>query len=354
MKILLRVVLALVLLLGLFAGYLAIAPAAIDPVAWDPPVAAEMTGVLAPNELLRSATLIASGKIDGPEDVETDAQGRVYAGTNDGKVMRVVGDGVEVFADTGGRPLGLDFAPSGALIVADAIKGLLSISPEGQVTTLVDAVDGVKFGFTDDVAVASDGVMYFSDASDKFGFGDHMLDLLEGRAHGRLIKYDPASKTATTLAGELHFANGVALSRDESFVVVNETYRYRIARHWLKGPKAGTTETLLDGLPGFPDGIAQSGRGTFWVAMFTVRNPAGDFLAPRPLLKTMVANLPRALWPKPERYGLLLEIDEDGKILRSLHDPGGEVVTEVTSAHERDGAVYIGHLHRDRITKIAL
>ena len=127
MKVLLRLVLALVLLLGLFAGYLVIAPAAIDPVAWDPPAAPEMTGVLAPNELLRSATLIASGKIDGPEDVETDAQGRVYAGTNDGKVLRVVGDGVEVFADTGGRPLGLDFAPSGALIVADAIKGLLSI-----------------------------------------------------------------------------------------------------------------------------------------------------------------------------------------------------------------------------------
>lgn len=354
MKFLLRLVLALVLLLGLFAGYLALAPAPIDPLAWDPPAVPEFAGPLAPNELLRGASLIGVGKIDGPEDVETDAQGRVYAGTNDGKVVRVVGDGLEVFADTGGRPLGLDFAPSGELYVADAKKGLLSISPEGQVTTLVDAVDGIRLGFTDDVAVASDGVVYFSDASDKFGFGDHMLDLLEGRAHGRLIKYDPRSKQATTLVGELHFANGVALSRDESFVAVSETYRFRVVRHWLRGPKAGTTETLVEGLPGFPDGIAQSGRGTIWVAMFTVRNPAGDFLAPRPLLKKMVANLPRALWPKPEPYGLLIEIGEDGAILRSLHDPTGEVVHQVTSAHERDGAVYIGHLHRDRITKLAL
>jgi sugar lactone lactonase YvrE len=353
-KLLLRVVSLLLLGLGLVAAYLALAPAPIDPVAWEPPPAPAMTGPLAPNERLAGATLLAVGAIDGPEDVETDAQGRVYGGTNAGEVLRLDGDKLEVFATTGGRPLGLAFAPSGALIVADAKRGLLSVSPEGEVTTLVDTVDGVRLGFTDDVAVAADGTIYFTDASDKFGFGDHMLDLLEGRAHGRLIKYDPQTRTATTLVKDLHFANGVALSRDESFVAVNETYRYRISRHWLKGPKAGTTDVLIADLPGFPDGVAQSGRGTFWIAMFTVRNAAGDFLAPRPLLKKMVANLPRALWPKPAPYGLVIEIDEDGQVLQSLHDPSGTSVHQVTSVHERDGALYLGHLHRDRISKVAL
>lgn len=357
MKFLLRLVLVLILLLGLFAGYLAVAPSAIDPLAWEPPPVPALAGPLAPNQRLADATLLAVGKIDGPEDPETDAQGRLYGGTNRGEVVRVDGDAVEVFAQTGGRPLGLDFAPSGALIVADAKKGLLSIAPDGAVTTLIDAatgVDGVRLGFTDDVAVASDGTIYFSDASDKFGFGDHLLDMLEGRPHGRLIAYDPASAKATVLARDLYFANGVALSRDESFVAINETYRYRVTRHWLKGPKAGTTEVMLEGLPGFPDGISQSGRGTFWVAMFTVRNAAGDFLATRPLLSRMVANLPRALWPKPEPYGLAIEIDEDGTILRSLHDPSGAQVQQVTAVHERDGTLYLGHLHRDRITKLAL
>lgn len=354
MKLLLRLLLVVVLLLGLFAAYLALAPSAIDPVAWDPPAAPALTGPLAPNELLREASLIAAGKIDGPEDVESDAQGRLYGGTNKGEVVRVSGETLEVIANTGGRPLGLDFAPSGALIVADAIKGLLSISPEGQVTTLADSEGGVRFGFTDDVVVASDGAIYFSDASDVFGFGDHLLDMLEGKPHGRLLKYDPQTKATTALLKDLYFANGVALSRDESFVAVNETYRYRVTRYWLKGPKAGTSEVLVEGLPGFPDGISQSGRGTFWVAMFTVRSSAGDFLSPRPLLKRMVANLPRALWPAPDHYGLLLEIDEAGTILRSLHDTTGSVVEQVTSAHELGGAVYIGHLHRDRISKIAL
>lgn len=345
------------LVLGLLLAvsvFLAVKPAPIDAAAWDPPAVPEFAGPLAPNSRLAAAVAIGAGVIDGPEDVETDAQGRVYAGTNAGTIVRVEGEAVTTFATTGGRPLGLDFAPDGALIVADAIKGLLSVASDGTITTLCDEVEGVKLGFTDDVAVARDGKIYFSDASVKFGFGDHMLDLLEGRAHGKLAVYDPAVRGCKLLLGDLFFANGVALSRAEDFVIVNETYRYRVTRYWLAGPKAGTAEVFVDGLPGFPDGVAASGRGTFWVAMFTVRNPAGDFLAPRPLLKKMVANLPRALWPKPAPYGLIIEVDERGQLVQSLHDPEGTRVQEVTSVHERDGALYLGHLHRDRIDRLTL
>lgn len=347
----------LLLVLALFVvalAYLAIKPAPIDPVAWDSPPPVAMIGPLAPNARLAIAELIGQGQLDGPEDVETDAQGRVYGGTNDGKVMRVEAGKITTFTDTGGRPLGLDFAPDGDLIVADAMKGLLSIAPDGAVTLLTDSADGKPFGFMNDVAVASDGVIYFTDASDKFGFGDHMLDLLEGRAHGRLLSYDPATKATRVLAEGLYFANGVALAKDESFVVVNETYRFRLRRHWLRGPKAGTTELFGAELPGFPDGVSQSGRGTFWVAMFTVRNSAGDFLAPRPFLRQMVANLPRFLWPKPEPYGLVIELDEQGAPIRSLHDASGAYVEQATSAHERGDKLYLGHLHRDRITRVPL
>jgi sugar lactone lactonase YvrE len=354
MRLVRRGLLAVLLVVLLIAGFLAVKPAPIDPLAWDPPAVPELTGPLAPNSRLAAAEHIGVGVIDGPEDVETDARGRIYAGTNAGTIVRVDGEKIETFADTGGRPLGLDFAADGALIVADAVKGLLSVGPDGGITTLCDAVDGVKLGFTDDVAVASDGTIYFSDASAKFGFGDHMLDLLEGRAHGKLIAYGPKTGGCKLLLGGLYFANGVALAQDESFVAVNETYRYRVTRYWLKGPQAGTSDVLVEGLPGFPDGIAASGRGTFWVAMFTVRNPMGDFLAPRPLLRKMVANLPRALWPAPAPYGLVIEVDERGRVVQSLQDPGGEHVQEVTSVHERDGALLLGHLHRDRIDRVKL
>ncbi len=348
-------VLLLLLALSLVAlAYLAIKPAPIDPVAWEPSPVPAMTGPLAPNAKLATAELIGQGQVDGPEDIETDAQGRVYAGTHAGTIVRVEAGKITTFAETGGRPLGIDFAPDGALIVADAKKGLLSVSPDGAVTLLTDSADGLPFAFTDDVAVASDGVVYFTDASSKFGYGDHMLDLLEGRPHGRLLRYDPASKATTVLAQGLYFANGVALAQDESFLVVNETYRYRVMRHWLRGPKAGSTEPFGAELPGFPDGISQSGRGTFWVAMFTPRNPVGDFLAPRPFLRKMVANLPRFLWPKPEPYGLVIELDEAGQVIRSLHDASGGYVEQVASVHEHGDKLYLGHLSRDRITRVPL
>jgi sugar lactone lactonase YvrE len=332
-------------LLAVAIGYFIFAPSPIDPVAYTPPAAPPLAGAMAPNTLLRSAEILARDQVQGPEDVDVDDEGRIYGAALDGRIVRVLADGaLETFAETGGRPLGLDFAPDGNLIVCDAHKGLLSVDPNGQVTTLATEADGVRFGFPDDVDVADDGVIYFSDASSKFGVSDYMLDLLEGQPHGRLMKYDPTSKQTTVLLGDLYFANGVAVAPDGSFVLVNETYRYRIRRYWLTGDKAGTNDTFIDKLAGFPDGVSTSPRATFWVAMFTVRNPTADFMAPRPMLRTLLSKLPRSVWPKPEPYGLIVELDTAGEIIRSLHDPDGQQVSVITSVHEENDQLYLGTL----------
>jgi sugar lactone lactonase YvrE len=344
-KILRRVVVVFLTLVTITAGYLTLAPSPIDPIAYTPTPPTPLTGPLEPNEQLRSAEILARDQIHGPEDVDLDDAGRIYGATIDGLIARVLEDGtVETFARTGGRPLGIHFDADGNLIVCDAVNGLLSIDADGNITTLASEALGVPFGFTDDVDIASDGTMYFSDASSKFGEGEYILDLFEGRPHGRLLSYDPASRETTVLMDGLHFANGVAVSPDGEFVLVNETYRYRVQRYWLKGEKAGTGEIFIDGLPGFPDGISTSPRGTFWLAMFTVRNQTADFMAPRPWLRNVISKLPSAVWPKPEPYGLVLELDSDGQIIRSLHDPGGEHVSVITSVHEEAGQLYFGTL----------
>lgn len=80
-------------------------PLPIDPLAWDAPPAPTMTGVLEPNDTLMKAELLAKGQVHGPEDTAVDAQGRVYAGLHDGRVVRIDTDGrLETFAETGGRP----------------------------------------------------------------------------------------------------------------------------------------------------------------------------------------------------------------------------------------------------------
>lgn len=342
---------------GAIAGLIVLTPVAlwlwpsrIDPVAWEPPDPPEMEGPFEPNDDLRKAELLAQGQLNGAEDVAVDARGRVYAGTHDGDIVRIGPDGsVEKWANTGGHPLGLDWDPEGNLIVADAHAGLLSVSPDAKVTVLSTEAGGKPYKFTDDVDVARDGTIYFSDASWKFSQPDYMFDLMEGRPHGRLMRHDPRTGQTAVLLDDLYFANGVALSPEEDYVLVNETYRYRITRYWLAGAKAGTSETFADNLPGYPDGISSNGKGTYWVAMFTVRNPAAHMLAPRPALRDIVTKLPRALWPKAKPYGFVLGFDEAGEPVHNLQDPSGTYLWQISAAEEHDGYLFLGTLDGDRI-----
>ena len=343
------------LLTGAAAAYLIIAPSPIDPLAWEAPPIPLMTGVLEPNDTLMKAELLGQGALHGPEDTAVDAQGRLYAALHNGQVVRLASDGqISVFADTQGRPLGMDFDAAGNLIVADAYKGLLSIDPQGQIKVLSSEAEGVPFKFTDDLDIASDGRIYFSDASAKFQQPDYLLDLLEARPHGRLLRYDPATGNTEVLLKDLYFANGVALSANEDFVLVNETYRYRITRYWLKGDKAGQHDIFIDNLIGLPDNLQGDRAGTFWVALPTPRLASTDLLHRHPWAKALLAKLPRALWPKPLDYGLVLAINENGEIIRSLHDTSGTHLRMITSVKPVGDFLYFGSLNNDRIGKLQI
>ena len=343
--------LAIIVLIAIFL----LLPAPINPIAYNPPPKPELKGVLAPNNLLLKAELLALGKINGPEEVAVDKKGLVYGGTEEGRIMRLFPDGkMETFAETKGRPLGLQFDQNNNLIVCDAYKGLLSIGPDGKIKVLADSAEGIPFKFTDALDISQDGMIYFTDASSKFSQAEYLYDLLESRPHGRFLSYDPKTGQVKVLLKNLYFANGVALSAKEDFVLVNETYRYRIIRYWLKGPKAGTHEVFIENLPGFPDNISSNRKGKFWLALFTVRNDVVDKIHPYPFLKAQLSKLPKALWPKPLPYGLVLALDENGKIIQSLHEPSGKHLKEITSAREYGGYLYLGSLHNDRIGKFKL
>ncbi|WP_165778854.1 SMP-30/gluconolactonase/LRE family protein [Leptospira perolatii] len=336
---------------------IAIRPVSIDPVAYFPPEAPELIGPYLKNSSLNSAELIALGKIHGPEDIEIDEHGNLYSASSDGKIYKISQDGEMIaHALTGGRPLGLKYQPDGTLFVADGIKGLLKVSRKGGVEILSTAPEGGEpFLFVNDLDVSSDGTVYFSDASSKFRSEEYLYDLMEGVPHGRLMKYDPREKRSTVLVKDLFFANGVALSANEDFLLVNETYKYRIHRYWLKGPKAGTSEVWVENLPGFPDNISSDRKGHFYLALFTVRDSFLDkFLHPRPWAKLLIAKLPKFLWPKPEPYGFAALFDEEGHCLVSFQEPTGEHLKEITSVKRNGNFIYLGSLHNDRIGKFLL
>jgi sugar lactone lactonase YvrE len=324
-------------------GYLLFWPVPIDPVAWNPPAAPELTGVYAQNEQLAKIQRLP---VDGfaPEDVAIDSQDRIYTGAIDGHIFRLHPDGTqsEVFSHTYGRPLGLKFDANGNLIVADALKGLLSIAPDGSITLLSNQADGVPFSCTNDLDIAADGTIYFTDASYKFPLAELKTDLLEHRPNGRLLAYDPKTHQTRALLRDLYFANGVAVSPDQSFVLVAETGTYTVRRVWLKGEKQGRSDVFIDNLPGFPDGISSNGRDTFWLAIVNRREAGLDFLLRHPFLRKVVARLPNFLQPAIKRYAFVLALDANGKVIRSLQDPSPQSFAEIANVVEHKGNLYFG------------
>ncbi|MBF0100197.1 MAG: SMP-30/gluconolactonase/LRE family protein [Desulfobacterales bacterium] len=347
--------LAIIIACLMFVLYIVLKQAPITPQAYNPPKKPDFIGSLMPNSLLSTSELLAQGKIKGAEDTCIDSMGRIYAGVEDGKIIRILPNNqIETVAVTHGRPLGLHLDKNENLIVCDAFKGLLSIDKQGKITTLCLEAEGIPLFFTDDLDIASDGMIYFTDASYKFHQKEFLLDILESKPYGRLMKYDPNLNHVTVLIRDLYFANGVALSQNEDFILVNESSRYRITRFWLKGTRSGTQDIFIDNLPGFPDNISSNKNGTFWVAFFTLRNDLMDSIHPYPYIKTLIAKLPHWLYPKPQKYGLVLALDEKGTIVRSLHDPSGKRISQVTSVNEHQGALYLGNLDYDYIGKYTL
>ena len=303
--------------------------AAIDPVSYEPPISEGFVGPFTENEALLAAEVLPLVDGLGPEDVAVDGQGRIYGGLHDGRIIRMNNDGSgqETFVYIeGGRPLGLHFDANGNLIVADAWKGLLSVDPDGVVTVLATEHGGRPFVFTDDLDIAANGKIYFSDASDTYNQPGYRLDLSEGRPHGRLLVHNPATGETDMLLDDLYFANGIALSQNEDFVLVNETARYRVTRYWLKGAKAGTSDIFIDNLPGFPDGISSNCKGTFWLALPSPHNPAIDNLHTKPFLKKLVAKLPVWMQPSAIHRGMIVGLNEQGEVTHAYHDPNGENV----------------------------
>jgi sugar lactone lactonase YvrE len=358
-----RFFLFIAVLLAIVILYFLFWPVPISPRAWTPPAAPLLAGQYQQNSLLAGIERLPLGTNAtrpgtgfAPEDVALDAEGRIYTGLDDGRIMRLQADGShpDVFSNTHGRPLGLAFDPNGNLIVADAIKGLLAIAPDGSVSVLSTGADGLLFGCTNDLDVATDGTIYFTDASSKFPLSNFTADILEHGPNGRFLAYDPKTKNTRTLLRDISFANGVAVSPDQSFALVVETGAYRIHRVWLSGPKRGQAEIFIDNLPGFPDGISSNGKDKFWLALVTPRDTALDKLLPHPFLRKVIARLPKFLQPAPQRYSFVLGLDLNGRVVENLQDGSRECYAEIANAVERQGALYFGSIGESTVGRFNL
>jgi sugar lactone lactonase YvrE len=328
----------------------------IEPIAWTPPPRAELVGAYVPNDRLQPIEWWAKQLI-GPEAITINPDGSLLAGLKDGRIVKLkVGvDEPEVLADTKGRPLAMEYHPDGRLIICDAHAGLLAMDSSGKLETLATGHGGTPFKFVDDLIIAKDGTIYFTDASSRNSIEKFTEELLEHQATGRLLKYVPATKELTRLADGFSFANGVAMAEDESFLVVAETGTYQLWRVWLTGAKAGRKELFTDSLPGFPDNVRWSpSRKGFWVAIGSPRKPELDLIADWPNIRRIVGGLPKFLQPKAARVSYVLLVDLEGKPVESFQHDASDSYSPIACVTEHEGYLYLGSFAREGVARFKL
>ncbi|WP_244927720.1 SMP-30/gluconolactonase/LRE family protein [Nocardioides sp. W7] len=292
---------------------------------------------------------------DGAEDVVVGTSGRdegaVFTGTADGGIFRVSHDGsrIDRVAHTGGRPLGLELDLDGRLLVCDAHRGLLKVdTASGAVEAVTDSVRGKRMVFCNNAAVASDGTIWFSDSSTRFGIERWKDDFVQNTRTGRLLRLDPDG-TVDVVIDELAFANGVALSQDEDFVCVAETGARTVVRRWLTGDRAGMRDLLCQDLPGYPDNISRGSDGLIWVTIASPRDPVVERLQTAPMpVRRAVTRIPERFQPKPKRTVRVQAYDDRGTLVHD-HDVDTADYHMVTGVREHDGRVWMGSLHEPAI-----
>ncbi len=340
-------------------GYLALPPAS--------PFDANSSSPYAMNDRLGDVEIIGLGKIDGPEDVILDTDDNLYCSVRQGDIIRFLAPDYarhEVFAHVGGRPLGMAFDKDNRLLVCIAGMGLYCVGKLGSIQKMtaetnrspLSIIDDSRMRLADDLDIAPDGKVYFSEATIRYGFEEWVVDALEGRGNGRIIRHDPATGATRTILRNLLFANGVCMAHDNKSVLFAETWGCSVSRLWLEGPRAGKTESVISDLPGYPDNINRGSHRTYWVALAGVRTPAYDLAMTEPAFRRRMAlRVAGDEWLFPNvNAGCVVHFDDAGRVLESLWDLHGKNHPAINSMREHRGYLYLGGVTNNRIGRIRL
>ncbi|KAL2939629.1 Protein STRICTOSIDINE SYNTHASE-LIKE 6 [Bienertia sinuspersici] len=193
-----------------------------------------------------------------------------------------------------------------------------------EITLLTDEAEGKKFKLTDGVDIAKDNTIYFTDASYKYDFENHLHDILESRPYGRLLSYNPNTKQTKVLLQDLYFANGVT----------------------------GVVDAFVDNLPGYPDNIHCDGENNYWIAISSSLPTFLEQLRRNRLVRKAMLIMDRYISLSHIQWnGGIVSVDLDGYPKLHVYDPS---MSMISSGIKIEDHLYIGSLHYPHIIRFNL
>lgn len=214
--------------------------------------------------------ILFKDQLIGPKSVAVAKDGRLYTGTYGGNIYEIIGDkSAEIYATIpNGRPIGLRCDSKNNLFFTEANSGLYISDLKTKTVKKLVGFEETKFSesinkneskFFDDLVVVeslTDGLtVYLTDVSRKFSLDYWSYVYLEPDSTGRVLKYNLKTKQLSVVLDNLWFPNGIEINDEKNALLINELTKRRVLKHYISGPKAGTTDVLIDSLPGEPDNI---------------------------------------------------------------------------------------------------
>jgi len=137
---------------------------------------------------------------------------------------------------------------------------------DGAITVLMDRHEGKRLNSPNDVVVASDGAVWFTDPP--FGLlGYYEGERAESELPPAVWRLDPQSGRASMVADDIAAPNGLAFSPDERTLYVvasRETPRKILAYDVVDGTRVANRRVLIDAEGGTPDGFRVDVDGNLW------------------------------------------------------------------------------------------
>jgi sugar lactone lactonase YvrE len=168
------------------------------------------------------------------------------------------GGGHDVMAEVDAFPFSIDWLPDGPMLIT-AGQELLRMEPDGSLAAHVDLRDLSNYGWNE-IVVDGRGNAYINNV----GF-----DLMGGEEpKPGLIAVVTPDGEARQVADDLAFPNGMAVTPDNSTLIIAESYEGRLTAFDIEGDGGLSNRRVWADLGEGGDGICLDAEGAVWCPKF--------------------------------------------------------------------------------------